>query len=129
MKLAVDASALLAVLLQEPDAMDFLQVLVEAHEIWISPVNWWETMVRAESRWGPTGAARAREFLSRLPITIAPVTPEQAELAYDARIRFGGRPHRLNLGDCFAYALSQSSQLPLLYKGHDFDGTDVASAR
>jgi ribonuclease VapC len=41
----------------------------------------------------------------------------------------GGRhPARLNYGECFAYALAKSKNAPLLYKGTDFDQTDLRSA-
>jgi ribonuclease VapC len=39
-----------------------------------------------------------------------------------------GHPARLNFGDCFAYALAQTSHAPLLFKGSDFGHTDIASA-
>lgn len=44
--------------------------------------------------------------------------------------RFGrGRhPARLNLGDCFAYALAKQLRVPLLFKGADFAQTDIESA-
>ena len=48
--------------------------------------------------------------------------------ATDALRRFGGRPARLNFGDCMAYALAKSLGVPLLYKGNDFAQTDIASA-
>ena len=34
----------------------------------------------------------------------------------------------LNLGDCFAYALSKSTGEALLFKGNDFGHTDVTPA-
>jgi ribonuclease VapC len=55
----------------------------------------------------------------------------QATMAFDAYLRFGrgsGHPAQLNLGDCAAYALAQSLNLPLLFKGNDFIHTDVNSA-
>ena len=39
-----------------------------------------------------------------------------------------GHKAQLNLGDCAAYALATSLDLPLLYKGDDFIHTDVRSA-
>lgn len=54
----------------------------------------------------------------------------QAELAIVAWRSYGkGRhPARLNLGDCFAYALAKASNQPLLFKGDDFSKTDIAAA-
>ena len=53
-----------------------------------------------------------------------------AASAFDAFMRYGkGRhPARLNLGDCFAYALAKQLDVPLLYKGDDFAKTDIRSA-
>jgi ribonuclease VapC len=61
---------------------------------------------------------------------VEPVTPAQADLALRAWRRFGkGRhPARLNLGDCFSYALASSLGARLLYKGDDFSQTDVSAA-
>jgi ribonuclease VapC len=54
-----------------------------------------------------------------------------ADGALSAFLRFGkgNDPARLNLADCFAYALAKTLDLPLLYKGDDFAKTDIRSAR
>ena len=54
----------------------------------------------------------------------------QQELAITALLQFGkGRhPAKLNLGDCFPYALAKSRGLPLLFKGDDFARTDIVAA-
>jgi ribonuclease VapC len=46
-----------------------------------------------------------------------------------ARSEFGGTSHpaKLNIGDCFAYALAKDKGQPLLFKGNDFAQTDVTS--
>ena len=63
-------------------------------------------------------------------IRLADVTVEQAKLARQAYERFGkgAHPACLNLGDCFAYALSKARGEPLLFKGEDFPQTDVEAA-
>ena len=63
-------------------------------------------------------------------IEMADVTPEQAKLAREAYQKFGRGNHRakLNLGDCFAYALAKARGEPLLFKGDDFGLTDVEAA-
>lgn len=40
----------------------------------------------------------------------------------------GRHPARLNLGDCFAYALAKALDAPLLFKGDDFLKTDIVPA-
>jgi ribonuclease VapC len=48
----------------------------------------------------------------------------------NAHVRWGkgGHPAGLNFGDCFAYALAQELDCPLLYVGDDFARTDVKGA-
>ena len=70
------------------------------------------------------------EALQAYQIQIEPFTHEQSLLAIAAFSQYGkGRhPAALNFGDCCAYALAKSMNLPLLYKGNDFAQTDIASA-
>lgn len=71
-----------------------------------------------------------QDALQTLAITQYSVDAQQSALAAEAFLRFGkGRhPARLNLGDCFSYALAKSLNAPLLYKGDDFAKTDIVSA-
>ena len=59
-----------------------------------------------------------------------PVTPEQAQTARQAWRRFGkgNHPAGLNFGDCFVYALAEATREPLLFKGRDFELTDIPAA-
>jgi ribonuclease VapC len=63
-------------------------------------------------------------------VKVVPVTAEQAGLAREAYRKYGkgNHPAKLNLGDCFAYALAKARGEPLLFKGHDFRRTDVEPA-
>jgi ribonuclease VapC len=125
--IAVDASALLAILLQEPEAPEFRALLDAAAGGLISPVNYWEVMARAGSAKGDEGRAAAEALLAAFSIEIAPVTTEQARLAVEAHRKFGrGTKAALNLGDCFAYALAVVEGDGLLFKGGDFPLTDIA---
>ena len=128
MSIAADASALLAILLAEPDADLYLAKLVAARAVWISPVNWWEVQVRMQSLYGEAGEKSAAIWMAKLGIAVEPITERHAAIALAAFARFHGRPARLNMGDCFAYALAQAKDVPLLYKGGDFAKTDIASA-
>ena len=75
-------------------------------------------------------AAEFDAFMDRLDLEVMPFTLDQARRARDAHRRFGkGRhPAKLNLGDCFSYALAQECGEPLLFKGDDFAQTDVKAA-
>ena len=125
MKLVVDASAILAILLAEPDAAFYLKTLKAADEIWISPVNWWEVEVRLLGAIGMASTTSAEEWANHLGISVEPVNVAHAKLAAEAFTRYRGRPARLNLGDCFAYALARDKGVALLYKGNGFAKTDV----
>jgi len=71
-----------------------------------------------------------QELFQSLKIEVVPVAPEHGTLAIGAFLTYGKGRHgaRLNISDCFAYALAKSRNLPLLYKGEDFAKTDIASA-
>lgn len=58
------------------------------------------------------------------------MTADTATLVLDAFDRYGkgrGHPARLNMGDCFAYAMARQRGVPLLFKGDDFGQTDIAA--
>ena len=127
MNIVADASALLAVLLAEDDADQYLSRLLVARTVWVSPVNWWEVQVRMSSRFGSAGEASAVQWMTQIGVVVEAVTLRHAEIALAAYTRYRGRPARLNMGDCFAYALAQAKGVPLLYKGNDFARTDIRS--
>jgi ribonuclease VapC len=125
--IAVDASAVLAILLGEPEGARFRAALRVGGRI--SAVNHWEVLARAFSDTGAAGAARAEALMAELGVEVAAVDAADSRAAHQAFARFGkGRGGPLNLGDCFAYALAQREGAGLLYKGDDFARTDVMSA-
>ena len=96
----------------------------------ISPVNYLEIALKVDRGDAPQLSSAVDPLLSRLGVEITKITPEQAYLAREAYQRFGkgNHPARLNLGDCFAYALAKARGEPLLFKGDDFPKTDVEAA-
>jgi ribonuclease VapC len=125
--IVVDASALVAIVFGEARAGAVTDRLSVAPAIWMSPINLLEARMVVERR--ALGAVLA-EVLAESRIKIVPTDTAQAEVAWDAFKRFGKGRHAavLNLADCFAYALAQVSEAPLLYIGGDFAKTDVRSA-
>jgi ribonuclease VapC len=127
----VDASAILAILLDEPDGHALSETLLASDERHaMSPVNYLEASIKVDS---PQHRAKSDDLdplLKVHDISIAFVTPEQAMIAREAYRKYGKGNHeaRLNLGDCFAYALAKARGEPLLYKGDDFRHTDVEPA-
>ena len=124
----VDASAILAVLLREPEGHDFMQTLAGEQELSMSPINYLEACVRLMRRKEDPGTVD--ELMALSAIRLADVTAEQAKFAREAYERFGkgNHPAQLNLGDCFAYALAKVRGEPLLFKGDDFRQTDIEPA-
>jgi ribonuclease VapC len=126
----VDASAILAILRDEPDAAAFARVLARSEPFRMSAVNYVEAAIVIDASRDPIATRRFDDFLRQIPLIVEPVTPEQARLAREAYRDFGGRRRaRLNLGDCFAYALARITGEPLLFKGSDFNHTDIDAAK
>jgi ribonuclease VapC len=128
--MVIDTSALMAYLEREPDADRIEQKLLKADRLAISTATIVECGIVIEARRGDSGGRELDLLLHRLAVEIVPVDERQAELARSGYRRFGkGRhPAGLNLGDCFSYALAQSTGQDLLYIGDDFSRTDVGSA-
>lgn len=127
----VDASAVIAILRAEPEAVVFARVIAEARSRRISAVNFVEAAVVIDGSRDPIASHRLDELISEAEIEIAVVTSDHARIAREAYRDFGkGCGHRaaLNLGDCFAYALAKTSREPILFKGDDFNHTDLRSA-
>ncbi len=128
--MVVDTSAIMAILLREPDAGQFEQAIVASPFRLISAATRVELSFVAEGRKGDSGRVDLEKFLSIIRFTIVPVDETQSNLAIGAFRRFGkGRhPAALNIGDCFSYALAMAMDHSLLYKGNDFSQTDVRQA-
>jgi ribonuclease VapC len=128
--MVVDTSALVAILLGEPDAGIFEQALVTAPVRLLSAVSRVELSFVIEGRKGEAGRADLELLLQEAGIEVVAVTPQQAGFAIDAFRRFGKGRHQagLNIGDCFSYALARASGEKLLFKGDDFARTDIPSA-
>ena len=128
--MVVDTSALVAILLGEPDAEQFARALSAAPVRLISAVTRVELSFVIEGRKGETGRADLDLLLRDGGFDIVSVTPQQATIAIDAFRRYGRGRHRagLNIGDCFSYALAVATDHPLLFKGDDFTHTDLQPA-
>ena len=127
----VDASAILAILLKEPEEYRFADVLTEqADTVALSPVNYLEVALRVDRGDMAVTSDKLDQIISRMNVRLVDVTPEQALLAREAYRQFGrgNHPAKLNLGDCFAYALAKARREPLLFKGDDFRMTDIEAA-
>jgi ribonuclease VapC len=128
--MVIDSSAIIAILLDEPERAVFdRQIEADAIRL-ISAISRAETGIVIETRKGEAGRRLLDRFLLLVATDVVAVTPEQAELALQAFRQFGKGRHRagLNIGDCFAYAAAKATGERLLFKGNDFTHTDIPSA-
>ena len=127
----VDASAIIAILRNEPDASDLAAALQRAPIRRVSAVTWAEAAIVTDGNRNPVLSRRFDDLLRDVGMRVETVTPKQAEIARYAYRDFGKGRHKagLNFGDCFAYALAKEMDEPLLFKGDDFVHTDVEPAR
>jgi ribonuclease VapC len=128
----VDASALVAILLDEPERSRFADEIEAAAIRMTSAIAVYETVV-ALMRKKTLSLAAAEERVSHALLTaqieVVPITDDIGRAALDAFDRYGkgrGHPAQLNMGDCFAYGAARVLGVPLLYKGDDFARTDLA---
>jgi ribonuclease VapC len=96
----------------------------------MSPVNYLEASIRADDKRHPAKGSELDALLAGFGVRIVAINAEQARLARAAYARYGrgNHPAKLNLGDCFAYALAKARDEKLLFKGDDFRQTDVEAA-
>jgi ribonuclease VapC len=127
--MVIETSAIIAVLLNEANAVGIARAIESCSPRLLSAANFLEVSIVIESRKGEAGGRELDLLIYRAAIEIVAVDQDQAEIARLAWRRFGkGRhPAGLNYGDCFAYALAQSRRLPLLFQGDDFSQTDITS--
>jgi len=127
----VDTSALMSILLEEPDGERFARCLEDCASASMSTATLVEVGVVALRRTEQPDISAVFRLVERAGISVTPFDEEQAHTAIGAYARFGrgmGHPARLNFGDCFSYALAKVRDEPLLYKGDDFAQTDIRSA-
>ena len=128
--IALDSSAVLAILFGEPHSERLIDVLEAAPASSISVANALECAMKLAPRPGIDESDKLDAFLALYEVRTAPVDAAQLRLARTAYLQFGKGRHAagLNFGDCFAYALAKSLDAPLLFIGDDFAKTDLASA-
>lgn len=132
--IVVDSSAVVAIFRNEGDAGLFAERIERDSSPVISAAGVLECsiVIRAFKELPEEEAETWLDgFLARAGFDVRPVTLIQLAAAREAHRRFGkgtGHGAGLNFGDCFAYALAKSLEVPLLFRGGDFARTDIASA-
>ncbi|WP_439547373.1 type II toxin-antitoxin system VapC family toxin [Sandarakinorhabdus sp.] len=127
----VDSSALLAILLGEPEARSFADIILAAKQRSLPASAYVEISLKLDRGRRLDADPVLDQTLTGLGLAIEPLTAMQARLARQAFNRFGngnGNGGPLNFGDCLVYATARHLNLPLLFKGNDFAQTDVTPA-
>lgn len=129
--IALDTSALIAIVLQEADEARYRACLKNSNKALISAATVLEARMVTWGRLGARGVALLDALLAEPAVEIVPVDAAASEAAFSAFQAYGrgsGHAANLNHGDLFAYALAKQRRCPLLWKGKDFGETDVPSA-
>ena len=131
MTIFLDASAMVAIMTDEPGAFELEQCFGVADDRLCSAMSLWET-VRAVARKRaisvPEAQADVDAFVADFALRMVSIQDAEARIAVTAHERYGkgsGHRARLNMGDCFAYACAKTNGARLLYKGDDFVHTDL----
>jgi ribonuclease VapC len=127
----IDTSAIVALLRDEPEAVGLSIVMTSAAVLRLSAASYVELSAVVDAARDPIASAALDSLIGKARIQVVPFTVDQARIAREAYQRFGrgsGHPARLNMGDCFAYALARDLGEPLLFKGRDFALTDIEMA-
>lgn len=129
----VDASALVSIAAQEPDALDLAGVLESDPVRFSSSIALWETVAglcRSHIFSVNSARDRVKGLCDLFGLQSVGIGEREYDLALQAYAQFGkGRhPAGLNMGDCFAYACAKAHNAALLFKGEDFPKTDIPIA-
>jgi ribonuclease VapC len=124
--IAVDTSALMAIVLGEKEADACIAALEEDDAVLISAGTVAEALIVAAQR---NVADEMAALVDGLGFDVVAVTLGAAQRISRAYARWGKGNHRaaLNFGDCFAYEVAKENACRLLYVGKDFARTDIES--
>lgn len=123
----VDSSALVAIMLREPECDRLLDALGRAASVAIGAPTLVESAIVLSSRMQMDARGRIARLLQEHEMSVIPLTEAHYALAVEAWLRFGKGRHvaALNFGDCLVYATATLARRPLLCTGDDFTRTDV----
>jgi len=139
----VDSSAVLAILLREPEAAAFIAKMKTARALYFSAVVRFESIMRLANMKSGPGHPIAQDdfkaaeiiidrFFARYNMSLLPIGEKESKLATDGYLIYGkgtGSRAQLNMGDCFSWACAKSADVPLLFKGNDFIHTDLGTVK
>lgn len=137
----LDASAVVAVLNEEPEGASVKNAIAAAKRLTFSPAVRFEAALALARAMSGSGAARSRAIatasasvdmmMREIDAEEIAITPEIGRLAIEAAAKYGravGHRAGLNFGDCLAYACAKIREEDLLFVGDDFPHTDIVAA-
>ena len=129
--MVIDTSAIVAIARGEPEAAIFSKLLEQTPGKLMAAPTYLECAFVMAGIAPRKGMKFLRDLVADTLTTVVAFGPRELEAAVEARLRFSrgsGHAAKLNFGDCFAYALAKTRNLPLLFKGEDFARTDIVPA-
>jgi ribonuclease VapC len=125
--IAVDTSALIAIVLDEKEGLRCERILDRETQLIISAATLAEALIVSHGR-KLSGAMRT--LIEGLHFDVIPVTSETSYRVGDVYRQWGRGHHaaNLNFGDCFSYDAAKTNDCPLLFVGEDFSRTDIRPA-
>jgi ribonuclease VapC len=126
----LDSSAIVAILMEEPDVDQLLEKLVTSVNVRVGGPTLSETAIVLAAKLGSDPRGLLDSFLQEFEVTVVPFGDLHWQESLDGYLRFGkGRhPAALNLGDSLSYAVARVAGEPLLCIGKDFSKTDLPLA-
>jgi ribonuclease VapC len=127
----VDASAIVALIRNEPEAESIYRAIVASPRVVVVAPTYVECCLVLTKDRSADAITHLDALLEKLSVDIIPFTPKMAKIAAQAFLKFGkgrGNQAQLNFGDCISYAASKVEAMPPLFKGEDFGFTDVEKA-
>ena len=125
--MVIDTSALIAILLGEPEAEALALAMAKDPRRMLSAFSAVEAYIVITTKKGESGGRELDLLLHRCQVETIGFNAEQAELARKGWLAYGKGRHRagLNIGDCCSYALAKHAGEPILFVGEDFAHTDL----
>jgi ribonuclease VapC len=128
--LILDSSAIVAMVCREPGYEELLRKIGSARIIVIGAPTVAETQLALTIKLRRDASALVEQLLVETRAVVVPFGRDHISAFFEAFLRFGkGRhPARLNMGDCFTYAIAKIAGMPVLFVGDDFSKTDLPIA-
>ncbi len=130
-RMVIDTSAIISILLGEPEAESISRAILGDPKRLMCAFSLLECSLAIEGKKGEPGGRELDLLLHRLHVEIVSMNPDQTQIAREAWRQYGKGKHpaSLNIGDCCSYALASYAGEPLLFKGNDFNQSDIGCVK